>query len=279
MFIGLFVWIGACLGGGMLLMQSSPGIAVPLMGGGIVVGTVYAVFSFGKPTKADKDLMEHGIEAEATILSVQDTGITINDINYVVKLTLRVKPPTTAAFESTAEVTVSRVAIPSPGETLRVKYDPAKPGHCIVVRHNTVFDDAPKVAPHPAVADRPNYFQQARQPEPQATKQSSGIDSEAAQQMLHLADVQTRQLQETGTSAKAVVVEFHPLGVYVNAVEGVRAKLTVMPEGEEGFTADVVGLVDEPVWPFYQPGQILEVKYDPSDKTRVAFYKSGADAQ
>jgi hypothetical protein len=74
----------------------------------------------------------NGIEAEATILSISDTGVTINKNPYV-KLRLRVEPPGMAAYETEVKAMVSRIAIPRPGDGVRVKYNPDKPQEVIVL--------------------------------------------------------------------------------------------------------------------------------------------------
>jgi hypothetical protein len=73
-----------------------------------------------------KKLLESGAQAQAVVIDVQDTGMTIND-NPRVKLTLQVQPEGGAPFQVTKKSTVSRVAIPSIGDTYFVRYDPADP--------------------------------------------------------------------------------------------------------------------------------------------------------
>lgn len=74
----------------------------------------------------------HGIEADATILAIRDTGVTINKNPYV-KLRLRVEPIGMAAYETDVKAMVSRIAIPRPGDGVRVKFDPNKPEDVIVL--------------------------------------------------------------------------------------------------------------------------------------------------
>ncbi|MFN8596721.1 MAG: hypothetical protein U0559_11145 [Anaerolineae bacterium] len=74
----------------------------------------------------------NGVEAAATILSIRDTGVTINKNPYV-KLRLRVEPIGLAAYETEVKTLASRVAIPRPGDGVRVKFDPNKPEDVIVV--------------------------------------------------------------------------------------------------------------------------------------------------
>ena len=77
-------------------------------------------------------LKAHGVEADATILAISDTGVTMNKNPYV-KLRLRVEPIGMAMYETEAKAMVSRVAIPRPGDGVRVKFDPNKPEEVIVV--------------------------------------------------------------------------------------------------------------------------------------------------
>ncbi|MBI5566350.1 MAG: hypothetical protein HY870_15735 [Chloroflexi bacterium] len=74
----------------------------------------------------------NGVEAAATILAISDTGVTINKNPYV-KLRLRVEPMGMMAYETEVKAMVSRIAIPRPGEGVRVKFDPNKPEDVIVI--------------------------------------------------------------------------------------------------------------------------------------------------
>jgi hypothetical protein len=97
---------------------------------------------FGNKKKKERILTD-GISAEAVVINVADTGVTIND-NPRVKLTLQVQPEGDAPFQAEKKVTVSRVEIPRPGDTYFVRYDPADPSE-------VEFDTA-KVAAANAVA-------------------------------------------------------------------------------------------------------------------------------
>jgi hypothetical protein len=67
---------------------------------------------------------QNGLEASADVLSVTDTGATIN-MNPVVELELHVIPAAGAAFEATAYTMVSRIAVPRKGDKINIKYNPA----------------------------------------------------------------------------------------------------------------------------------------------------------
>ncbi|MBU0493094.1 MAG: hypothetical protein KKA73_25610 [Chloroflexi bacterium] len=70
-------------------------------------------------------LLVSGAPAEATILNLWDTGITIND-NPRVGLLLELRPLDSAPFQVETTRTISRLQIPlyQPGTVLQVKYDP-----------------------------------------------------------------------------------------------------------------------------------------------------------
>lgn len=92
---------------------------------------------FGGDSKRMRKLMEHGVQAQAEILSVEDTGVTMNDIYPMVRLRLRVHSQTGAPFEAQVETFVSRVNIPRAGDTVRVVYNPADPKNLMLVPENT----------------------------------------------------------------------------------------------------------------------------------------------
>jgi len=76
------------------------------------------------------------IEAPAVVLSVADTGMTIND-NPRVKLRLEVTPPDGATpFEIERKATVSRVRIPREGDHFRVQYFAGDPESAKVQKRN-----------------------------------------------------------------------------------------------------------------------------------------------
>lgn len=77
-------------------------------------------------------LAQNGLEAAAEVLSVADTGATIN-MNPVVTLKLKVTPPFGAAFETTGNTMVSRIAVPRIGDKIQIKYNPTDPTQILVV--------------------------------------------------------------------------------------------------------------------------------------------------
>ena len=66
---------------------------------------------------------QNGLEASADVLSVADTGATVN-MNPVVELKLHVIPTAGASFETTTRTMVSRIAVPRKGDKISIKYNP-----------------------------------------------------------------------------------------------------------------------------------------------------------
>ena len=72
--------------------------------------------------------IKNGVTAQAKVLKVWDTGVSIND-NPQVGLLLEITPPGLTPFQAQAKTLVSRLnaALVQPGVTAEVKYDPQKP--------------------------------------------------------------------------------------------------------------------------------------------------------
>ena len=91
---------------------------------------IILAFAFGPSIKSlaqnsrnKKILQERGQRTTALIMSVQDTGITVNNVNYYVKVTVQTVPGSQATFN----MLVNRTNIPRPGDAIEVLYDPANP--------------------------------------------------------------------------------------------------------------------------------------------------------
>lgn len=72
-----------------------------------------------------KAIRKIGQNAEAEIIEIWDTGMTVND-DPIVGFKLRVRPPGTESFEATTQGLVSRLHIPQiqPGMVIPVAIDP-----------------------------------------------------------------------------------------------------------------------------------------------------------
>lgn len=83
--------------------------------------------------KSGNMLAMSGVAATAEVVSIADTGASIND-NPVVKLSLKVTPSMgMPAFDTVGETMVSKIAIPRKGDKINIKYNPADPKQFVVV--------------------------------------------------------------------------------------------------------------------------------------------------
>ena len=78
-------------------------------------------------------LSQNGLDAFAEVLSVADTGATVN-MNPVVEMKLKVATPTGVVFETVARTMVSRITVPRSGDTIKIKYNPADPTQIFVMQ-------------------------------------------------------------------------------------------------------------------------------------------------
>jgi hypothetical protein len=78
------------------------------------------------------NLNQTGMPASAEVMSIADTGMLVN-YNPVVKMLLKITPQYGAAFESTVETAVSKIAIPRVGDKINIKYNPANTAEVLIV--------------------------------------------------------------------------------------------------------------------------------------------------
>lgn len=121
----------ACLNPGLLQLASIGGYLVVIM----IPMVAFIRWLTASPSWA-KQVEAQGKQAPATILSVKDTGVVINNTVAVVNLQLRVEPPNEAPFEVSQEKEISMItglggyAV---GAHLTVKYDPDRKDHLILL--------------------------------------------------------------------------------------------------------------------------------------------------
>lgn len=202
--------------------------------GGVFMFVFRPIF---KPLFESARLLKSGEPAEATILNIQDTGVTINNSPQV-KLTLEVRRRGYPKYQVDTKTIISRLqtSMYQPGMQVSVMVDP---------------NDQNKVA----VA-------------------GLGIGGTASQagleKMLLDIDAANQQLIATGVGAKATVLQFTPLGINVNGNNPfVQLLLEIHPDSGARFQATAKAAIMETLVPKYQPGNEVYVKYDPNDLTRV----------
>jgi hypothetical protein len=83
--------------------------------------------------KQQQWLAQSGLDATADVVAIADTGTLIN-MNPVVMLSLKVQPAIGgAAFDTTGQSMVSKIAIPRVGDKIKIKYNPADPTQFVVM--------------------------------------------------------------------------------------------------------------------------------------------------
>jgi hypothetical protein len=75
---------------------------------------------------------QYGMDATAEVLSVMDTGATIN-MDPVVEMKMMITTPMGMTFETTARTMVSRIAVPRMGDKVKIKYNPSDPSQIAVM--------------------------------------------------------------------------------------------------------------------------------------------------
>jgi uncharacterized protein DUF3592 len=98
--------------------------------GAILFVVFYMVYvKIIKPSQQSKKLLQTGLPAKAKVLSIIDTGVTVNE-NPQAQLTLEVTPQSgMSPYQAVTRMIISRLQIPQfqPGAKLLVKYDPNNP--------------------------------------------------------------------------------------------------------------------------------------------------------
>jgi hypothetical protein len=237
-------------------------IAITVCVSGVMIVVFGAIFipiivRMVRNSQVTGQVMKTGVDATATILSTWDTGMRIND-DPQVGMKLQVQPPNGAPFQADMTKTVSIVQLAQfqPGAQLNVRYDPAKPGHVAIV----------------SIAG--GMMGRAGAGNPMA---GSVINQQQTEQMLYQHQAMNEQIIRTGLQSAAKILQYLPMNITVNGNNPVvNLMLEVQPVSRPPFTALAQGtVVSEISIPKFQPGQMITVRYDPNDLTKVAVEHSG----
>lgn len=104
----------------------------PLLITGAGIAAIFWVFR--RFRRSNAALLRSGIPGTATVLSLRDTGTTINRVNAVVELGLQVAIPGRAPYQVKIETMIGRMNWGSvqPGAQLAVRVDPANARHIAI---------------------------------------------------------------------------------------------------------------------------------------------------
>lgn len=227
----------------------------------VVFGLVFLPMIRG--SMRSSKLMQTGVSAQAQILKVWQTGMSVNDQPQLGML-LQVQPTDgTPPFQAEAKKVVPLVQIPQfqPGGMLEVKYDPANPKEVALA----------------AILTGGQGMMGGMQMGAPAMMAAPALNPQATEQMLMQLQAMHEQVIKTGAQAPAKVVQYMPMNITVNGNNPVvNLMLEVQPAGGAPFNAMVQGVpVAEASIPKYQPGQMITVRYMPNDQLQVAVEHSG----
>lgn len=220
----------------------------------VIVGVFIVVRNLSGNSGANRALLQNGQTAQAVILNMWDTGVSIND-NPRIGMKLEVRPPNGAPFQAEVKQVISRLSASQyqPGQMLEVKYDPANPSKVAISA----------IIAGGAAGAYGVGMQAAAAPSPAAAAQ--------LQATLKAQDDANQKIIATGQPAKATVLAFTPTGINVNGSNPyVSLSLQVMPDTRAPFVAQAQGVVAAQSVAKFQPGSVIYVRYDPNDTTRVA---------
>lgn len=237
----------------------------------VFFGIFYFVFRWAsRLVNLTQDLAERGEAAEATIIEVHETGVTVNEVYPMIGVTLEVRRAGHAPYQVKTRWLINRLQIPrfQPGAVIPVMVDPEDPDNVAFgVPAPSGAAGAPKktgwgVTPGGAAPSGLGASQ--------ATQQE-----QQAEQMLRKNDELIKAILASGTSADTTIVSATSLNISVNGNNpAMKFVVEVHPEGGPKFQAETMGVIAEASVPKYQPGENIRVKYDPSDLTRVAIEHS-----
>ena len=220
-------------------------LALLLLAGGFYAVIFFAFKAVLGPEVARRKLLETGEPAEATILQVTDTRVTMNEIYPVVKVLLEVRPQGRPPYQAETTMLINRMDIPQvqPGLVVPVKIDPRSPKRVAIVR--------------PAEAG--------------GIAAAAPTDASAAEQMLKSADQANEAIRQSGTPAQAKILQADALGIEVNGPNpAMKFVLEVYPADRPAFQAETIGVIAQASVPNYQPDLMVFVKYDPNDTSKVS---------
>jgi Short C-terminal domain len=144
---------------------------------------------FDSKKKKAENLMATGSKGVGTVVSVRDTGMTVND-NPRVEMVFRVEPLDGGpAMDLTKKRTVSRVEIPRQGDRYPVWYDPADTD---TWAYATVADDSGRETMRQMFGAVADTFVGMGAPAPPAPAGGGGQD--VAAQLTQLADLKNQGL-------------------------------------------------------------------------------------
>ena len=274
--LGALGWIGLIIGGLGGLIGMTVGImASPVFGSVfalifiIIFGGVFWSFFF-KPMMVRSKLSKTGVPAQARIISVSDTGTTVNN-NPQIKLLLEVTPPMGAPYQVETKQLISRLQTSSfqPGTMLPVIIDP-NDKNLIEINYD---NSSSQSSAYSTGGYNPGGVSQAT--DRVLTGPLTGMGQAEADAMISQQNQQNITLASYGTETKAIVTKYTWLGIYVNGENPyAEIEVEVLPQSGSPFRSKTQAGISAASVQKYQPGAEIYVKYDPNDQSRIVISHS-----
>jgi hypothetical protein len=266
--MGVGGWIGIIVGGlGGLLGMAVAIAASPIFGSIFALifilifgGVFWMVF---RPMMVQNKLQKVGVSAQATILQVSDTGVTVNNSPQI-KMLLQVTPPTGMPYQVETKILISRLQTYAyqAGMVVPVKIDP-NDKNLIALDYSGGSEGASASS-----YGSTSYGSGNGGSSTNAGYTQKQIDD--ANAMIGKINDENIKLMSYGESARAIVTKYTWMGIYVNGNNpAVTLELEVLPESRSAFKATAKGVIMETSVPKFQPGEEIFVKFDPDDTSKV----------
>lgn len=278
--IGALAVIGAVLAVGIVTHQAAWVVVVETVAVILFLVLFFGMFIYVfkwafKSTGIERDLMDskekgEPVEAaEAVVIEVHETGVTVNDVYPMAGLTLEVRPQGRAPYRAEVKWLIDRFQIPQfqPGAVIPVLIDPKDPDNVALGGSgpSTPGEEQKKVGwgatPGGAAAGGVQAGAVAAQ----------GSPEQQAEQMLKQNEDAMKPVLASGVAAEATVVSATPLNIFVNGSNpAMKLRVEVHPATGPKFQADTIGVISAASVSRFEPGDVIHVKYDPNDLTKVA---------
>jgi hypothetical protein len=268
--IGALAAIAAVLVAGLVAGQSVVTVIVEttvvVLFSLVFFGILFFVFRWAfKSVGTQRDLaerMEKGepIEAaEAAVIEVHETGVTLNEVYPMIGMTLEVRRKGIAPYRVQVKWLIDRFQIPQfqPGAVIPVLVDPKDPNNVAMG------------GPGPGTAEGQKKVGWGVTPGQPATD-GAQTPEQQAERMLRENEARLAPVSASGQPAEATILASTPLNIFVNGNNpAMKFTLEVHPQAGPKFQAETTGVIAEASIPRYQPGSNIQVKYDPKDLTMV----------
>ncbi len=243
----------ASVGVDLLVVGLLIALVNPLVGlvsaAALAAGQVVVYWVLVRPGILREKVLASGQPGEARILKIDAGALTGTSLVQRVTMSLEVRPSSGEPYQLDGPMLVDRGQLQAltPGAVVPVMIDPQNPANVAIGG-------------------------------PQGESALAGAAQDKAREAGEMVDgweAVNNAIRERGLPAEAAVLKAWELGVNVNGPNpAMQLLLEVRPADRPPFQAQATCVVAEASLDKFQPGNLIHVKYDPEDLTRVAVVHS-----